>query len=149
MKEFIYYEEYWEGKNWLGIPIRNPLAGHIEGKYTEVITKPVLDERTGEHIDNAYADTREVYYIPFSKKNVDEIIANSALTERSAIRYIVKFSNQDGQEVLNPSSRNQFSYDMFLWPWDKLYEWQHWPQEELFTSPKAFKSGTKLEFKPQ
>lgn len=47
-KEFIYYEEYWEGKNWLGIPIKNPFSGHIEGKYTEVVTKPVLDERTGE-----------------------------------------------------------------------------------------------------
>jgi hypothetical protein len=51
-KEFIYYEEYWNGKNWLGIPIKNPLSGHIEGKYTEVLTRPKLDERTGEHVGN-------------------------------------------------------------------------------------------------
>ena len=44
----------------------------------EVVTTPKLDERTGEHIDNAFAGTRESYYIPFTKKNVDEIIANSA-----------------------------------------------------------------------
>ena len=40
-KEFIYYEEYWEGKDWLGIPI-DPFDGHIEGKYFEVLTKPIL-----------------------------------------------------------------------------------------------------------
>ena len=40
-KEFIYYEERWEGKNWLGIPI-DPIDGHIEGKYIEVLTKPIL-----------------------------------------------------------------------------------------------------------
>ena len=66
-KEFIYYEEDWTGNDWLGIPIKNPLGGHIEGKYTEVMMKPKLDERTGEHIDNVFAGTRESYYIPFSK----------------------------------------------------------------------------------
>ena len=77
-KEFIWYEERWEGKNWLGVPLKNPIDGHIEGKYMEVVTTPKLDERTGEHIDNAFAGTRESYYIPFTKKNVDEIIASSS-----------------------------------------------------------------------
>ena len=72
-KEFIWYEERWTGVNWLGVPV-NPIDGHIEGKYSEVVTRPVLDERTGEHIDNAFDGTRESYYIPFSTKNVNEII---------------------------------------------------------------------------
>lgn len=71
-KEWIYYEEDWSAKNWLGIPItKGGVSGHIEGKYTEVLMRPKLDERTGEHIDNVWAGTREVYYIPFSKKNGD------------------------------------------------------------------------------
>src|ERR1043166_6596593 len=90
-KEFIWYEERWTGVNWLGIPIENPLDGHIEGKYTEVLTRPVLDQRTGEHIDNAFAGTRVAYYIPWSKKNVDEIIANSAHSDKSGIRFTIKF----------------------------------------------------------
>ena len=44
--------------------------------------RPKLDERTGEHVDNVFAGTRESYYIPFSKKNVDEIIANSAHSDK-------------------------------------------------------------------
>jgi len=33
-KEYIYYEEDWEGKNWLGIPVTSPgISGHIEGRY--------------------------------------------------------------------------------------------------------------------
>ena len=70
-KEFIYYEERWEGKNWLGVPV-NPLDGHIEGMYREVLTKPILDEITGVHKENAFGGTRISYYIPFSKKNVDD-----------------------------------------------------------------------------
>ena len=55
-KEFIWYEERWTGVNWLGVPV-NPID-HVEGKYMEVVTTPKLDERTGEHIDNAFAGTR-------------------------------------------------------------------------------------------
>ena len=66
-KEFIYYIEDWSGNDWLGIPI-DPFSEHIEGRYTEVLMRPKLDERTGEHIDNVFAGTRESYYIPFSKE---------------------------------------------------------------------------------
>ena len=74
--------------------------------------KPKLDERTGEHIENVFAGTRESYYIPFTKKNVDEIIANSAHTDKWGIKYIVKFGMEDGPDSFTMS--NQFSYDMFL-----------------------------------
>ena len=146
-KEFVYYFEDWTANDWLGIPI-SPFSEHIEGKFTEAITKPKLDERTGEHVDNVFAGTRQSYYIPFTKKNVDEIIANSANTDRFGIRYEVKFGSEDATEGMAASTRNQFGYDMFLWPWDKLYEWQYWPQDNLTMRPKANKSATNLEFKP-
>jgi hypothetical protein len=146
-KEFVYYYEDWTGKDWLGIPI-NPFSEHIEGKYTEALYRPKLDERTGEHVDNVFAGTRESYYIPFSKKNVDEIIANSAHTDKFGVRYVVKFGHEDYTDAMISSTRNQFSYDMFMWPWDKLYEWQHWPVDDLTMRPKANKSASNLEFKP-
>jgi len=60
-KEFIYYTEDWNGNNWLGIPITKwGVSEHIEGKFTEVLMRPKLDERTGEHIDNVFAGTRVV-----------------------------------------------------------------------------------------
>jgi hypothetical protein len=147
-KEYIYYQEEWTGNNWLGIPVKHPIGEHIEGKYTEVVMRPKLDERTGEHIDNVFGGTRESYYIPFSKKNVDEIIANSAHTDKSGIRFVVKFAVEDSPDSIAISTRSQFSYDMFLWPWDKLYEWQNWPWEDMVQRPSAKKSGTNLEFKP-
>jgi hypothetical protein len=146
-REFVYYSEDWTGKDWLGIPI-DPFSEQIEGKYTEALYRPKLDERTGEHVDNVFAGTRQSYYIPFSKKNVDEIIANSAHTDKFGIRYVVKFGHEDSTDSIAQSMRNQFSYDMFLWPWDKLYEWQYWPIDDLTMRPRPDKSATKLEFKP-
>ena len=148
-KEFIWYEERWIAVNWLGIPLQNPIDGHIEGKHVEVVTRPVLDERTGEHIEDAFVNVRETYYIPFTKKNVDEIIANSAHTDKYSIKYTVKFGSEDSTDSIVQSARNAYSYDMFLWPWDKLYEWQYWPIDDLVMRPKPNKSATNLEFKPQ
>ena len=156
-KEYVYYEEYWDAKNWLGIPItKGRPDGHIEGKYTEVMTRPVLDEKTGEHIDNAFAGTRQVYYIPFSKSTVDDIIKNSVYTDKSNIRFVVKFAAEDSTEAMNATTmatRNQFPYEIFVWPWDKLYEYHTWPVDDLPNRPKApaFKTAAatnKLEFKP-
>lgn len=147
-KEFVYYEEYWDAKDWLGIPI-DPFDGHIEGRYTEVLMKPKLDERTGEHVDNVFAGTKQVYYIPFSKKNVDEIIANSTKTDKYSIKYTVKFGHEDSPDAMAQGTRNQFSYDMFLWEWDKLYDWQYTPVEDYVLRPRNNKAGKSLEFKPQ
>lgn len=152
-KEFIYYEENWVAKNWFGVAV-NPIAGHIEGRYTEVSTKPMYDERTGGHKDNAFAGTRERYYIPWSKKNVDDIIAKSAHSDKSTIRFVIKFSIEDNAGTDNPmqmATRNRFSYDVFAnWPWDRIYEWHTWPFDDMYNRPKvnAGKAGPKLEFKP-
>ena len=149
-KEWIYYTEDWTANDWLGIPI-DPFGDHVEGSFTEVMMRPKLDERTGEHIDNVFAGTRTTYYIPFTKKNLDEIIENSAHTDKFGIKYTVKFGMEDSPDGFTMSTRNQFSYDMFTnWSWDKLHEYQYWPVDDLFNRPKAFKcsSVTKLEFKP-
>jgi hypothetical protein len=149
-KEFVYYTEDWTGNDWLGIPI-DPFSEHIEGKYTEAMTKPKLDERTGEHVDNVFAGTRESYYIPFSKKNVDEIIANSAHSDKDSIKFYIKFGMEDSPDSFQVSTRNLFSYDKFVnWSWDKLREYQYWPVDDLFNRPNAAKAktGTALEFKP-
>jgi hypothetical protein len=147
-REFIYYSEDWTGNDWLGIPI-NPFSEHIEGKCTEVMMKPKLDERTGEHVDNVFSGTRDAYYLPFSKKNVDEIIANSAHSDKDSIKFIIKFGMEDSPDSFQMSTRNQFTYDKFVnWSWDKLKEFQYWPVDDLFNRPKAAKSATNLEFKP-
>jgi hypothetical protein len=151
-KEFIYYFEDWTANDWLGIPIQNPFSEHIEGQYLEALTKPVLDERTGEHIEDKLSGSRTTYYIPFSKKNADEIIANSAHSTKDSIKFIIKFGIEDSPEGFSMSTRNQFSYEQFAnWSWEKLRDWQYYPVDELFNRPKAFKSSsaTKLEFKPQ
>ena len=79
---------------------------------------------------------------------MDEIIANSAHTDKSGISYAVKFASEGSIDSIAAWTRNQFSYDLFLSFWDKLYEWQHCLVDDLFSRPKAFKSATKLEFKP-
>lgn len=56
---------------------------------------------------------------------------------------------EDGLDGFTMSTRNQFSYDMFLWEWERLREFQYWPIDDLTMGPKPNKSATKLEFKPQ
>jgi hypothetical protein len=34
-KEWLYYTERWEGNDWRGLRILNPVSGHIEGMYTK------------------------------------------------------------------------------------------------------------------
>lgn len=148
-KEWIYYTEDWNGVNWLGIPRK--VCENVEGKYNEVITRPKLDERTGEHIDNIFSGTREVFYIPFTKAKVDEIIKNSVGSDKSNIRFVVKFASEDGNDTIAMSVRNQFSYEVFVnATWDKLYEWQYWPKGDANRPvlKDITKTANKLEFKP-
>jgi hypothetical protein len=44
-KEYMYYFETWDAKNWRGHPIEKGRSSeHIEGKYDEVLTKPKYHE---------------------------------------------------------------------------------------------------------
>ena len=74
-KEFLYYQESWEGKDFLGRQL-NPVSEHFEGRYDKQFTKPHINEQTGEidymELDPTKAQT--IYYIPYSKKAVDDII---------------------------------------------------------------------------
>ena len=146
-KEFIYYYEDWTGVDWLGIPI-NPYSEHVEGRFTEAVTRPKLDERTGEHVNEIFTGNRQTYCIPFTRKNVDEIISNSAKSDKNSIRFVVKWAHEDSIDSIAPTMRNQFSYEMFLWEWEKLREWQYWPIDDLTMRPRPNKSASNLEFKP-
>lgn len=99
-KEYLYYEELWEGKNHLGIPL-SPVTNQFEGMFYEVVTRPELDKHTGEHIHTLYSHLGERFYIPFSKKNVDDIIAKSAHTDKSNIRFVIKWSHEDSISTNN------------------------------------------------
>ena len=145
-KEFVYYFEDWTGVDWLGIPI-DPFSEHIEGRYIEPTYRPKLDERMGS-ISRMCIQVLENRIIPFTKKNVDEIIANSTKSTNSSIRFVVKWGHEDAVDSISQSMRNQFSYDMFMWEWSKLTEWQYWPVDDLTMRPKPSRSSTKLEFKP-
>jgi hypothetical protein len=95
-KEYIYYQERWEGVDFRNIPL-NPVAEHIEGKYNKQFTKPHFNEQTGE-IDAYDLDpgrTQIIYYIPYSKKAVDEIISKSANTDKDSIVFTIKFASED------------------------------------------------------
>jgi len=57
-KEYIYYYEKWDAKNWRGHDIEKGRPyEHVEGKYEEVLTRPKYDDYRGYHIDNEFAGT--------------------------------------------------------------------------------------------
>ena len=123
-KEFIYYQERWEGKDWRGLPL-NPVAEHIEGKYDKQFTKPRIDKQSGEidyyQLDPTKAQT--IYTIPYSKKAVDDIIAKSANTDKDSIVYTIKFSSEDNPYgTRQMPTRNQFTYEQFTWNWNEIYK---------------------------
>jgi len=81
LKEFLYYYEQWTCYDFIGKKIE--VGDHVEGKYQEQILEGVLyhdqeigQRRTGE---------RTRYYIPFSKENVDKIIAKSDSSDKQTI----------------------------------------------------------------
>ena len=74
-KEYLTFNSDWIAKNYLGVNIY--VRGHIEGVFMdqqrELVTRK--DQRTGE--ESAYyqkATPRETFYIPFTKKKVEEIL---------------------------------------------------------------------------
>ena len=127
----------------------------MEGVWTKQFTKPHFNEQTGEidynELDTARAQT--IYYIPYSKKAVDDIISKSAKTDKDkGITFTIKFGSQDnpfGQYQQMPS-RNQFSYEQFSsWSWTQLCKHQYKPtvqQYEEWIAREKSKDG--LSFQP-
>ena len=100
-KEFLYWYEEWNGKDWQTKKVP-PVTDHIEGFYWEQETEPIIkqnkkvgEKRTGQH---------KVYYVPFSKKAIDEIIARSETAE-DQIKLCVKTERLRSDE---------FTYDQFV-----------------------------------
>jgi hypothetical protein len=139
-KEWIYYKEEWEGRNMFDVPIfmRNE---HYEGVYTKRFLKPELNELTGE-MENVLDRNKSqlIYYIPWSKKNVDEIIGKSAKTDKNSIKFIIKFSRQDSIALgYNPriDTHSTFPYEKFAeWDWKDVYYFHVAPNGNYW-DPKA------------
>ena len=91
-KEYIMYYENWFGRDWLK-RIVPPVTDHIEGRYDMILTEPVYDKNEEELIGYKRSGKRQVYYIPFSKEKVDEIITNSMGSDKKeTIKFL--FSNE-------------------------------------------------------
>jgi hypothetical protein len=115
-KEWIYYQEMWEGKDWRGTPL-NPVMEHFEGRWTKQFTKPHFSKETGEidYYQLDFAKAQTIYYIPYSKKAVDDIISKSAKTDKDkGIVFTIKFGAEDSPfETRQMPTRNQFNYQQF------------------------------------
>jgi hypothetical protein len=85
-KEFLYYYENWYGVDYRGIKIPSA-TDHVEGVYQEIEMEPQFNER-GELTGHKRSGQHQVYYIPFSKSKVDEIIESSIGTDRDTIKYL-------------------------------------------------------------
>ena len=93
---------------------------------------------------------RDVLHTLESKKNVNEIIANSAHSTKESIKYIIKFGMEDSPDGFSMTTSNQFSYDQFVnWDWERLKEWQYYPVMTcLIDLKRSRQSLPALEFKP-
>lgn len=125
-KDFLWYLERWEGVDFIGNPI-SPVNDHIEGWYDEPIVKrtinpktnlPVKITKTGpngqivqtEHDKLKVENIRRVYYIPFTKETLDNILKDTNNWEnRDGIKYQLKVSPSHSDDT--------FSYDQFA-NWD-------------------------------
>jgi hypothetical protein len=151
-KEFLYYMEEWRGKDIRGIPL-NPVSEHVEGKWTRQFTQPHFSQETGEidyyQLDPARAQT--IYYIPFSKKAVDDIIAKSVHTDKNSIVFTIKFASEDNPYgTKQMPTRNQFTYEQFVWPWNEIYKHNFKPTVQAYQEwVNSEKQKDSLSFNPQ
>jgi len=86
----------------------------MQGVYTKRSIKPVYDQR-GEIASYKQDPTNDykVYYIPCSKKNVEEILSKCAPVNKYNIVYTIKFAPEDCTFGNRMASRDQFSYEQF------------------------------------
>ena len=150
-KEYIIYRERWEGKDIRGVPI-NPADDNWEGVWTKRFTRPVVNQSTGEvsYMELDPGKTQKIYTIPFSKKRVDEIIANSVHSDKDTIIYTIKFASEDSPTGPVMQSRNRFTYDQFVMEWDKIYKFHTQPPVEKWIEhyEKKRLGNNTLQFEP-
>lgn len=136
-KEYLYYFENWRGKDWLGNTIA-PVTDHMEGMYYEQENELVLDPNTGDAAHYKRKGQHEAFYIPFTKKEVDRIIAEHN-ANADLVNFTVKFDVADSPDGLRwGATRQQFPYDKFAnWTFDDLRK-QHtkpWKDSDLNVEP--------------
>ena len=69
-----------------------------------------------------------IYYLPFSKKLVDDLISKSAQSDKHSIVFTIKFDSEDSPWGQRPATRNQFTYEQFAnWKWDDIYKFNFKP----------------------
>jgi hypothetical protein len=73
-----------------------------------------------------------VYYIPFTKKEVDRVIAENH-ANRESINFVVKFAAEDSSDgQRRGATRGQFSYEQFAnWTFNDLYKLHIKPWKDL------------------
>ena len=99
-KEFVYWYENWYGRDWLNRTVA-PVTDHVEGQYWEQESEPVYDRE--QLIGHNRVGQHEVFYIPFSKKAVEDIISKSTINKEQ-IKFLVK----------TPKMRNdEFTFEQF------------------------------------
>ena len=71
---------------------------------------------------------QKTYYIQWSKKTVEEIIAKSAPINKNEIVYTIKFASEDCPWGRVMPTRNQFTYEQFAnWKWEDIYRFHTKP----------------------
>ena len=93
------------------------------------------------------------YYIPYSKKTVDEIISKSAPpVNKQDIRFVIKFASADCPWGPRAATRSQFSYFEFVQKWEDVYLQDTKPhaQAQAYEEYEKFKGKTSrnLTFEP-
>lgn len=120
IKEFLTYGVHLEGVDWLGNPIQTWLE--YEGRCDEPTSKTSIsvDKNGKQTAQKEFNGTRFRYYIPFSKKAVDDILERTG-TDKKTIKYYGKFGDPDS---LYRSERNSdFTYEQFVsTEWDDFEE---------------------------
>ena len=88
---------------------------------------------------------------PYSKKAVDDIISKSVNTDKDSIVFTIKFGSEDnptGQRQM--PTRNQFTYEQFVWPWNQVYKHNFKPSVQAYIEwINSEKQKDSLSFNPQ
>jgi hypothetical protein len=98
--------------------------------YTKQFTRPHINDQTGE-VDYTVLDpvkAQLTYYIPYTKKSVDDIIVKSSELNKQDIKFIIKIASADCPWGPRIDTRSEFTYEQFAnWKWDDVYRWHTKP----------------------
>ena len=101
-KEYLTYSVDWLAKDYLGDNItERAVMEHIEGVYQEQLKKSITKQ--GQIVGYERVGERAVYYIPWDRKVMDDLIKESVGSDQETIIFTVKFQ----------MGRTQFRYDQF------------------------------------